>query len=110
MNACPHADASVRCGTPSLGKRRQPAQVGENFRQAQPLALVVERPMASSPPAVDERAALPNTAAATGNLPALPSRRAGRALAPTFDRQRATTRFSSLTFHPEEPCHASQSL
>jgi len=110
----PRADDELApASTPSLGKRRQPAQVSENFRQAQLLALVVERPMASSPPAVDEQAAPSPSAAVTGHLPGLPSRRAGRAPVPTFGRQPATTKFSlltSLTSHPEEPCHASQSL
>lgn len=103
-------DEPAPASTPSLGKRRQPVQVGENFRQAQTLALVVKRPMAISPPAVDERAALPHSAAVTGHLPALPTSKAGRAPAPTFGRQHATTTFSSLTSHSEEPSHASQSL
>ena len=103
-------DELAPASTPSLGKRRQPAQVSENFRQAQTLALVVERPMASSSHAVDERAAFPPSAAATGHLPGRRSRGAGRAPVPTFGRRRATTKFSSLTSHSEEPCHASQSL
>jgi hypothetical protein len=110
-NSLPRADNEpTLASTPSLGKLRQPTQVSDNLRQAQPLALVVKRPMAISPPAVDERAALPHSAAVTGHLPALPTSRAGRAPAPTFGRQHATTTFSSLTSHPEEPCHASQSL
>lgn len=103
-------DDLAPASTPSLGERRQqPAQAGENFRRAQVLALV-KRPMAISPPAVDERAAPPPTAAVTGHLSALASGRADRAPAPTFGRQRATTEASSPTSHSEEPCHASQSL
>jgi hypothetical protein len=96
----PRADDELApATTPSLGKRLHPVEVGENFPPAQAPALVVKRPMAISPPAVDERAALSPSAAVTGHLPA-----------PTFGRQRATTKFSSLTSHPEEPCNASQSL
>jgi hypothetical protein len=110
-DSLPRADDELApASTPSLGKRRQPAQVSEDFRQAQPLALAVKRPMAISPAAVDERAAPSPSAAVTGHLPALPSRRAGRAPAQTFGRQSATTTFSSHTPHLEEPCHASQSL
>jgi hypothetical protein len=92
------------------GKQRQQAQVGENFRQAQPLALVVKRPMAISLSAVDERAARPPTAAVTGHLSVLPPRRTDRTPVQTVGQQRTSTKFSSLTSPPEEPCHASQSL
>jgi len=110
-NSLPRADDELApATTPSLGKRLQPIQVGDNLSRAQAPAFVVKRPMAISPSAVGERAALSPSAAVTGVLPALRSRRAGRTPAPTCGRQYATTTFSSLTSHPEEPCHASQSL
>jgi hypothetical protein len=87
-------DELALASTSTSGKQRQQGQVGDTFRQARPLALVVKRPMASHP-AIDERAAFPRTAAATGHLPALPPRRAGRAPAPTFGRQRMTTKLPS---------------
>ena len=109
-NSLPGVDDELAPASTSISsKQRQQGQVGDNFRQARPLALVVKRPMAISPPAIDERAASPSTAAATGHLPVLPPRRAGRAPAPTFGRQHASTKSSSRTSHREEPCHASQS-
>jgi hypothetical protein len=103
-------DELALANTPICEQRRQRARVGENFRQAQALALVVKRPMAISPAAVDERALLSLSAAATGHRPALASREAGRAPVPTFARCRTVKNFPSLTSHPEEPYHASQSF
>jgi hypothetical protein len=64
-------DGLALASTPISVKRRQRAQISENFRQARPLALVAKRPMAVSASAIDERAADPPTAASTGHLPAL---------------------------------------
>jgi hypothetical protein len=59
-NSLPRVDDKQIPASASIsGKQHQQAQAGENFRQAQPLVLVVKRPMAISPPAIDERAAFP---------------------------------------------------
>jgi hypothetical protein len=103
-------DALALANTPICEQRHQRARMGENFRQTQALALVVKRPTAISPAAADERASVSPSAAATGHRPTLGSREAGRTPVPTFARQRTAKKYPSLTSHPEEPCHASQSL
>jgi hypothetical protein len=57
-NSLPRVDDELApASTSTSGKQRQQGQVGDNFRQARTLALVIKRPMAISPPAIDERAA-----------------------------------------------------
>ena len=103
-------DELAPASTSISGVPRRQGRVGEKFGQAQPLALAVERQVAISSPALDERAARPPRAAATGRLPALPPGRAGSTPAPALGRQHTSTKFSSRTSHREEPCNASQSL
>jgi hypothetical protein len=65
----------------AAGKRVRRARANDNFRRAQPLALVVKRPMAVTPTAIDERAAIsrPRPRPATC-LPCPPAGQAGSAL------------------------------
>jgi hypothetical protein len=64
-NSLPRADDELApASTPSSGKLRQPAQVDDNLRRAQPLALVAKRPMAMS--AYGDRHAWVKDASGTG--------------------------------------------
>ncbi len=58
-NSLPRADAEVLviASTPPSGGRHDRTQVADKFRPVQRRALVVTRPMAVSPSAIDERAA-----------------------------------------------------
>ena len=64
-------------------ERRQRTQVADKFTRAQPLALVVKRPMAVPPPAIDARAASPRPRRRLATCPpCLPAGRAGRMAVP----------------------------
>jgi hypothetical protein len=74
-------EESAPVSATSSGKRRRRARAEDNFRRAQPLALVIKRPMAVTPTAIDERAAIsrprPRPAPC---LPCPPAGQAGSAL------------------------------
>lgn len=73
-------DVLALASTPTSGKRGGPAQVSDNFRQAQPLALVVKRSMAAPPmPSTSEPRPPARGRTRPPARPASPAGRAGRA-------------------------------